>query len=139
MDGFLRFLQARFERTKTIYELFEKIQNSKFKIQNSSIVPHAPYSVSENLWKSIQPYFENKTVSIHNQETTFEDEFFLEGTGDFKRMYELMKIDNSHHLPTKKTSLQSYFTSLQKAKKIILVHNTFTKQEDIDYVKMSGQ
>ena len=131
--------ETRFERAKTIYDAFERIRNSKFKIQNSSIVPHAPYSVSEKLWKRIQPYFQNKVVSIHNQETVFEDEFFLEGSGDFKRMYELMRIDNSHHVPTKKSSLQSYFEKLTVAEKIILVHNTFTKQHDIGFAKELSQ
>ena len=130
--------EARFERAKLIYDAFETIQNSKFKIQNSSIVPHAPYSVSENLWQAIQPHFQNKVVSIHNQETVFEDAFFLHGGGDFKRMYELMKIDNSHHRPTSKSSLQSYFDKLRGAEKILLVHNTFTKQEDVDFVKQSA-
>ncbi len=82
-------------RAKSIFEEFS-IANSQLSIANS-IVPHAPYSVSENLWKNIQPYFENKTVSIHNQESPFEDLFFLEGKGDFERMYELMHIDNKHH------------------------------------------
>lgn len=109
--------------------------NTKPQTPNLSIVPHAPYSVSENLWQAIQPFFQNKVVSIHNQETRFEDEFFVHGTGDFQRMYELMKIDNSHHRPTKCSSLQSYFDKLSSAEKIILVHNTFTGEEDIAYVK----
>lgn len=120
--------QMRFERARKLFEEFSDLNAS------CSIVPHAPYSVSENLWNEIQPYFKNRIVSIHNQETAFEDEFFLKGTGDFKRMYELMKIDNSHHVPTKKTSLQSYFDKLTQAKNVLLVHNTFTRQEDIDYV-----
>ena len=119
--------QARFQRAKEVFDLYTTA--------NCSIVPHAAYSVSENLWQQIQPYFENKVVSIHNQETVFEDEFFVEGTGDFKRMYELMKMDNAHHQPTKKSSLQSYFDKLTKASGILLVHNTFTKQKDIEYVK----
>jgi cytosine/adenosine deaminase-related metal-dependent hydrolase len=130
--------ETRFERAKAIYDVYSSIQNSTFHIQNTSMGPHAPYSVSKDLWKLIQPYFQNKVVSIHNQETVFEDEFFLKGTGDFKRMYELMKIDNAHHLPTKKSSLQSYFSQLSSAEKIILVHNTFTKQEDIEYVENMG-
>lgn len=122
--------QTRFERAKEIYDQYKtQLTNSV-----STIVPHAPYSVSENLWYQIQPFFENKVVSIHNQETAFEDEFFLEGTGDFKRMYQLMNIDNSHHRPTKKTSLQSYFSKLKNAARKILVHNTFTSQQDIAYV-----
>jgi cytosine/adenosine deaminase-related metal-dependent hydrolase len=85
------------------------------------------------LWQNLQPHFAEKVVSIHNQETAFEDEFFIHGTGDFKRMYELMKIDNSHHQPTKRSSLQSYFEKLSKAKNILLVHDTFSKQRDIDF------
>ncbi len=125
--------EARFERAKAILEKFI-IANCQLTIANS-IVPHAPYSVSENLWKNIQPYFENKTVSIHNQETPFEDKFFIEGKGDFNRMYLLMNIDNKHHSPTGRSSLQSYFKKLKKASSIILVHNTFTTQTDVDYVK----
>lgn len=131
--------EQRFERAKWIYEEYVRRGSSTANCQlptaNRSIVPHAPYSVSENLWKVIQPYFQNKVASIHNQETAFEDEFFLHGTGDFRRMYELMKIDNSHHVTTKKSSLQSYFDKLCGAEKVLLVHNTFTKQEDIDYIK----
>jgi cytosine/adenosine deaminase-related metal-dependent hydrolase len=125
--------QMRFERALSIYDEFQ-IQNSKFKIQNS-IVPHAPYSVSDDLWKHIIPYFKNKVVSIHNQETSFEDEFFLQGTGDLLRMYKMMNIDNSFYSPGKKSSLQSYFSRLSNAASIILVHNTFTSQADIDYAK----
>jgi aminodeoxyfutalosine deaminase len=124
------FSQMRSERAKKLLDEFS-MHNAQ-----CSIVPHAPYSVSENLWKEIQPYFENKVVSIHNQETAFEDEFFLNGTGDFLRMYDLMKIDNSHHLPTNKSSLQSYFDKLVKAKNAILVHNSFTKQKDIDCIEL---
>ncbi len=126
--------QTRFERAVNLYKQFATA-DSELRTQNSSIVPHASYSVSENLWHIIQPYFENKVVSIHNQETKFEDEFFLEGTGDFIRMYQMMKIDNSHHQPTKRSSLQSYFSKLEKAKNILLVHNTFTRQDDIDFIR----
>ena len=136
--------EARFEAAKELYEKYERhssivnrepVANGRRSTANGSIVPHAPYSVSAALWQLLQPYFQSKVVSIHNQETAFEDEFFLHGTGDFGRMYELMKIDNAHHLPTQKSSLQSYFDKLSGADKILLVHNTFTKQEDIAFVK----
>ncbi|HWJ29602.1 MAG TPA: amidohydrolase family protein, partial [Flavisolibacter sp.] len=122
--------ELRLERAKKLLNEFLLLPDP------CSIVPHAPYSVSEDLWKEIQPYFENKVASIHNQETAFEDEFFLKGSGDFLRMYEMMKIENSHHQPTQKSSLQSYFDKLLKAHSVLLVHNTFIKQEDIDYIKL---
>ena len=50
-------------------------------------------------------------------------------------MFASMKIENSHHQPTKRTSLPSYFGRLAGASNAILVHNSFTSQEDLDYVK----
>jgi aminodeoxyfutalosine deaminase len=117
----------RFERSKMNYDAF-------IQANPTSIVPHAPYSVSENLWQAITPYFGNKVVSIHNQETSFEDELFLTNTGDFVRMYEMMKIDHSFYQPSGKSSLQSYFNKLEPATSKILVHNTFTSEADIQYV-----
>ncbi len=134
--------ELRSERAKQLYEQFESINDHRSP-GNVSIVPHAPYSVSGKLWEAIRPYFANKVVCIHNQETAFEDAFFLEGTGDFTRMYQMMKIDNSHHQPTQRSSLRSYFDQLITAKNIILVHNTFIKEEDIRYaaqlVRSNGQ
>ena len=45
----------------------------------------------------------------------------------------MMKIDNSHHQPNGKSSLQSYFEKLRQALSIILVHNSFTTEEDIRF------
>jgi len=123
--------QGRFERARTIYETYME-ETGK---HNCSIVPHAPYSVSHDLWKRIMPYFENRVVSIHNQETAFEDEFFMQGTGDFRRMYELMQINNEHHQPSGKSSLQSVFSALTHASGILLVHNTFTREDDVAFVQ----
>lgn len=134
----------RFERAKALLDSFEQLtaadrqastgNDVKHEMPRSSIVPHAPYSVSEDLWQRLQPCFAHRVVSVHNQETACEDEFFFSGSGDFQRMYALMKIDNSHHRPTGKSSLQSYYTKLAGAEKAILVHNTFTRQEDIEFV-----
>ncbi len=120
--------QIRFERAREMYTAFAGLHQTN---TYNSIVPHAPYSVSARLWELIMPGFEKKTVSIHNQETAFEDEFFMQGSGDLVRMYRLMNIDNSLHRPTKRSSLQSYFSNLAGAGSILLVHNTFTRQEDI--------
>ena len=123
----------RFLRSKKAYNAFEKITG------NTSIVPHAPYSVSDNLWNHIAPYFKNKVASIHNQETSFEDEFFMQGTGDFLRMYELMKLDNTHFKATGKTSLASYYHYLKNAATVLLVHNTYTSLADIIYANEQAQ
>jgi len=124
---------TRFERSKGFYDAFANSQLSTFNSQ-LSLVPHAPYSVSDELWKYMQPYFAGKTVSIHNHETAFEDELFLSNSGDLVRMYEMMKIDHSHFEASGKGSLQSYFDKLAAARNIILVHNTFIRQEDVTFI-----
>ncbi len=125
--------ESRFKRALDIYHDFLKYP--ALTTNCTTINPHAPYSVSQRLWQLITPYFQNKVVSIHNQETLSEDELFVKGTGDLIRMYSLMNIDNSFYSHSKKSSLQTCFSKLFKAASIILVHNTFTTQTDIDYVK----
>ncbi len=119
---------VRFRKSKNIFDDFKKHS------LKSSIVPHAPYSVSENLWNEMTSFCPQQTISIHNQETAQEDLFFLEGKGDFTKLYDLMKIDNSFYKTKKIRSVNSYFKNLFPAKSVILVHNTFTKQEDLDFI-----
>ncbi len=126
----------RFKHSKSIYNKY--IENGK----KTSLVPHAPYSVSYPLWEKITPYFSGKIVTIHNQETLAEDEFFNYGTGELNKIYEMMKIDNSFYKSPGTSSLQSYFGKFSDAASVILVHNTFLKQNDLDYItgnKSSGQ
>lgn len=122
---------VRFEKSRILLDDFVKPG------LQASIVPHAPYSVSEELWKMIIPYFSGKTISIHNQETAQEDLFFMEGKGDFIKMFEMMKMDNSFYRAKKTRSVESYFKRFSSAASVILVHNTFTRQEDLDFIKQS--
>ncbi|HEU0064330.1 MAG TPA: amidohydrolase family protein, partial [Flavisolibacter sp.] len=59
--------EARFQHALHVYTLFNALN------QPASIVPHAPYSVSNNLWEKLRPYFKNKVACMHNQETEDED------------------------------------------------------------------
>ncbi len=126
---------ARFERSKAFYDEYRLMPGVTDSYGSVAMAPHAPYSVSDDLWRLIEPYFSGRTTTIHNQESCAEDEMFQTGTGDFKRMYELMKIDNSTFTPTGKSSLQSYLPKLNDARNVILVHNTFTKEGDIQYAE----
>lgn len=125
--------QMRFDRSFSFYKDFQYINS------NTALVPHAPYSVSEKLWELLQPFFKNKTITVHNQETAFEDELFLQASGDFMRMYQLMKIKNSSFKASGKSSLLTYFHKLKSAANVLLVHNTFSKEQDIQYAKETAQ
>ncbi|TAH09878.1 MAG: hypothetical protein EAZ12_05635 [Sphingobacteriia bacterium] len=96
-----------------------------------SMNPHAPYSVSAELWELIQPHFKDSVVTIHNQETPAENQLFKDGTGDFVGMYQAMNIDQTHFIPTGKTSLQTVLPKMQNASNILLVHNTESNPQDI--------
>jgi aminodeoxyfutalosine deaminase len=123
---------TRFEKTKLYYDVFAELPGHKDFL---AMAPHAPYSVSDKLWDLLGPYFRDKTTTIHNQETAAEDELFKSGTGDLLRMYELMKIDNSFFRPGGKSSLQTYLPKLAGAKNVLLVHNSHTREEDLEYCR----
>jgi cytosine/adenosine deaminase-related metal-dependent hydrolase len=130
------FAQTRFEKSKLQYDSFNQLLNSR---NQTAMAPHAPYSVSDELWDRIMPFFANKTTTIHNQEAPFEDEWFKTGTGDLLRMYEMLNIKNSFFKPSGKSSLQTYLPRLDLAENILLVHNTFTGEEDLQFCQGSAQ
>ncbi|MBP6145037.1 MAG: amidohydrolase family protein [Sediminibacterium sp.] len=100
----------------------------------ASLVPHAPYSVTARLWTLLSEHFESHTISLHNQETPGENEFFENKTGPFLAMYERTKVALDFFEATGKTSLQSVLPVFKKAHHGILVHNSFTSSEDIQAV-----
>lgn len=131
----------RFERARSIYE---KYRDVFFKNENYSplgaggIVPHAPYSVADDLWELILHFPGNHLMTIHNQETAGENEWFLNKTGELAELYEKMNIDASHFQPSAKSSLQTYLPKFRHDQSMILVHNVHTSEEDIAFAKNSG-
>ena len=122
--------QMRFDNGLAVYETFKK-----HFANTTSIVPHAPYSVSKELFKLINSVEYNYLSSIHNQETVDENAFFILGKGGFNKLYNAIGIDiSSFHQPTSKSSLQSVLPFLNQPKKLLLVHDTFTSQNDLDFL-----
>ncbi len=101
----------------------------------ASLVPHAPYSVTNHLWKLLSEHFGAHTISMHNQETPDENDFFKTKTGSFLRMYERTKVSLDFFEPTGLSSLQSVLPIFKNAATSILVHNSFTSADDIAAVK----
>ena len=118
----------RFEVFVQLAELFSREGPDQ---NHVSISPHAPYSVSEELWNLMKPGFRNKTITVHNQESAAENEFFHDRSGDLIRMYERMKIPTDHFTPPGTSSLAYFLPKLKEADKILLVHNTYTEEADI--------
>ena len=101
----------------------------------ASIVPHAPYSVTNDLWDLLSAHFGIHTISMHNQETPDENEFFKTKTGSFLGMYERTKVNLDFFEATGLSSLQSILPIFKKSHHGILVHNSFTSVEDIQAVQ----
>jgi cytosine/adenosine deaminase-related metal-dependent hydrolase len=98
------------------------------------VVPHAPYSVPAALLQLLAAAYGSHSVSIHNQETKAENDFFENKIGDFVDMYARVGVDLDFFTPTKTTSLQSVLPYLGAAAKTIWVHNSFTALSDINAV-----
>jgi len=104
---------------------------------SGSISPHAPYTMSEELLALINNVAEenNSILTIHNQESEGENELFLTNSGVMFNAFKEMGINTNLMRKTGENSLQSTLKYLNKAKKIVLVHNTFTSKEDLDWLQ----
>ena len=102
---------------------------------STSIVPHAPYTMSETLLKLINEYArENKSIiTIHNQESEGESELFISKSGIMVEAFKAMGVNTDLMRRTGINSLQSTLPFIKDANKILLVHNTFTSREDIRF------
>jgi aminodeoxyfutalosine deaminase len=119
---------SRYEAGKKLAEEFIALGYDE---KHISLVPHAPYSVSVELWDLMKTGFRGKTVTIHNQESFAENEFFSAGNGDLNRLYRELKMNNSHFKAPGSTSLPYYLSKLSGAGRILLVHNTFMDEADL--------
>ncbi len=133
-SGFLpQLAEQRFNRAVDISNAY-----TSQVIGVNSIVPHAPYSVSEELWEKIINFPGNQLMTIHNQETEDENILFLKKQGEFLKFYETFNLDPSFFQSSGKTSLQTYLSKFLPDQQVILVHNVHTSDEDLSYCQHSS-
>ena len=96
----------------------------------ATITPHAPYTVSPEMINKITGLYDNKdyTLTIHMQESQLENKLFAFKKGNFFNW--LNKINTNPNIWQKRNMPIKILEEIGK-KKIILVHNTFSKKEDI--------
>jgi cytosine/adenosine deaminase-related metal-dependent hydrolase len=102
----------------------------------ASVNPHAPYSVSRELFAEICRYSmeHENLISMHSQETRDENLFFEQKKGAFLKLYAFLGLDISFFKATGKSSLQSVLPQLPPGK-ALLVHNTVTNEADLEFAK----
>jgi cytosine/adenosine deaminase-related metal-dependent hydrolase len=118
-----------FEKYKAVYDQLTLAEWSR-----KSLVPHAPYSVSRNLFQKIHEANpkQNLTISIHNQETQPEQDLFLHGTGAFYDFYAKFGISLAAFKPNHKTAIHYLLENCPPSVRCLFVHNTLTSKEDIE-------
>ena len=106
-----------------------------FSTLKTSIVPHAPYSVSRELFAELKAYGDaaGGVSSMHSQETTDENSLFENGTGAFLDLFNFLGLNIEFFKPSGKTSLQTVLPGMSVNQKLLLVHNVFTSKQDIEF------
>ena len=99
----------------------------------SSVVPHAPYTVSSKLLQLLAEHAMNtgEPLCIHNQESMHENAFYNEGTGPIKDFYSKLGNNLQFFKATGTNSLEAILGALREAVSLLLVHNTYTNAADI--------
>jgi aminodeoxyfutalosine deaminase len=97
----------------------------------TSLVPHAPYSISPNTFRRINELTSGQIISIHNQEHPAEDELYKTGGGDYLRFFKIFGLNSSPFPVTGQSSIRSVLPYFNNGQTIILVHNSYMAEEDI--------
>ena len=118
------------------HEAFATIPHGK-----TSLTPHAPYSVSPEMFEAIfrQNIGKDVTVSIHNQETPAENLLFLNKTGELLDFYNYIALSLKTFRPTGKKSIQYALQYFDPAQRTLLVHNTICEKDDIEWAEAWGK
>lgn len=124
--------QSSFDYAFKIWSEFAA-QKSQDKVLQQSIVAHAPYSVSSDLFALIAAHQAERSMSVHNQESAAENEYYQYKTGAFVDFLKGIGIDDSSFSASNKSSLQTYAHWIGADKPLILVHNSFSEQTDIEF------
>ncbi|MGC4037990.1 MAG: amidohydrolase family protein [Chitinophagaceae bacterium] len=135
----LGFTDARAEENiqhyKSVLHQLKQTPKADYTIQRSTLVPHAPYSISPKTFDFINNETQQKIISIHNQEHPAEDELYKTGGGDYLKLFKIFGIEKSPFPITGKSSIQSYLPHFDKGQSIFLIHNTYMPEEDILFAK----
>jgi cytosine/adenosine deaminase-related metal-dependent hydrolase len=104
---------------------------------NGGLTLHAPYSASIQLLKKISDWAvaNDGLLTMHNQENEDENKMFLEKKGKIIERLQQFGINTDFFEATGKSSMRSALEHLPVANKLLLVHNTFTGEEDLRWAK----
>jgi aminodeoxyfutalosine deaminase len=131
-----------FKQYKNVAQELEQALHTSYLLHRTSLVPHAPYSISPKTFELINAATKNQIISIHNQEHPAEDELYKTGGGEYLKLFKIFGMDASPFPVTGKSSIRSILPYFNNGQTIFLIHNTFMPEEDIvwanEYASTNG-
>ena len=105
----------------------------------TSLVPHAPYTISPETFRMINEATAGQVISIHNQEHPAEDELYQTGRGEYLKLFQIFGITESPFPVTGKSSIRSCLPYFTNGQTIFLIHNTYMPAEDVQWANQYAQ
>lgn len=148
-QNFVEVLSFTDEKAAENMALYQKVADtleSALRSSNiphrTSLVPHAPYSISPQTFRRINELTKGQVISMHNQEHPAEDELYKTGGGGYLKLFRIFGLEESPFPVTGKSSIRSVLPYFTNGQTILLIHNTFMPEEDIvwanDYAAANG-
>jgi len=132
--NFIEVISIDPDKAEAVFSEGVKLQDrSKMQGMTSSVVPHAPYTVSSKLLQLLSEHARRtgEPLCIHNQESEHENVLFSDGTGPIKDFYAKLGNDLKFFRATGTNSLEAVLRALGEGVSLLLVHNTYTNQADL--------
>lgn len=120
--------------TKNTWQQYQEVYSvaPNSKKDRRSNVPHAPYSMTPELFSMLQnSNSEESTISIHNQETPEENQFLIDGSGAFRQFFQDFGFTLDDFKPIGKRSIHYALQFMRPDLKTIFVHNTTCNPDDL--------
>jgi len=127
--------EARLQQALQVYNGMCRVLGE----ESVSLAPHAPYSVSKPLFEALNSASKGKCLSLHNQESEAENQFYRSKEGDFLRLYATLGLNLDFFSPYGASSLETCLPWLTLPRTVLLVHNVATSPNDIALARASDQ
>jgi cytosine/adenosine deaminase-related metal-dependent hydrolase len=124
---------AHFSHYQQQQALLQKALEQRHTPSRTTLVPHAPYSISPQTFELINQHTAGQIISIHNQEHPAENELYQTGGGDYLRLFKIFGIETSPFPVTGLNSIQSVLPYFNQGQTIFLIHNTCMTDADISW------
>jgi len=144
--NFVEVLSFSDENSEQQMQHYSQVAHQMSSINNTgtgsiqtSLVPHAPYSISPKTFQLINEATAGRVISIHNQEHPAEDVLYKTGGGDYLKLFRIFGMEASPFPVTGLSSVRSVLPYFNSGQTIILVHNTFMPEEDLIWLSEYAQ